>query len=216
MLNLTKRKFYYRRTTCRVCGSKSLKKFLDLGRMPLADSFLTKNQFRKELFFPLATYLCSACNLIQLLDVVHWKLIFPDEYAFFSSASPAAVKHFTDYAQEISNRFNRSTNKFIVEIASNDGVLLKPLQEKGFRVLGIDPATNVAQIAQGRGIETFIEFFNEKLSKKVVKKYGQANVVLANNVLAHVDEPRDFIRGVKRLLDPSGAFIFEVQYGFDL
>lgn len=209
---------YYLRSSCRVCGNKDLYQFLDLGEHPLSDAFVSEDQIKKkeERFFPLSIYVCRGCNHMQLLDVVDARLLFPEEYALFSSASPALVRHFKGYADEVYQKFGKMDNKFVVEIASNDGALLAPMEELGFNVLGIEPATNTAEVARSRGIDVIGDFFSEALSEKLAGQHGRAGIVMANNVLAHVDEPGDFVRGVKNILDPKGVFIFEVQHGLEL
>ena len=209
---------HYWRTSCRVCGGTDLYRFLDLGKTPLADAFLSEDQLRngRELYFPLSIHVCKTCFHIQILDVVNPRLLFPEEYALFSSASPALVKHFKAYADDIHARFGNNKNSFAVEIASNDGALPAPLKDLGFTVLGVEPAVNTAQVARSRGIEVVTEFFSETFSHTLSAQYGRAGIVLANNVLAHVDEPLDFMRGIKNILDPRGVVIFEVQYGGDL
>ena len=208
---------YYRRTSCLICGSKDLYQFLDLGKTPLADSFLSKKELnKKELYFPLSIHVCENCNHIQILDAVHPRLLFPEEYALFSSGGPSMVKHFEDYAKEVHERFENIKNKFVIEIASNDGALLVPMKKLGFKVLGIEPTINTAKVARSRGIEVVTEFFSESFSRKLASKYGQAGIVLANNVLAHTDNPITFVKGVKNILDPNGVFVFEFQYGLEL
>jgi len=209
---------YYFRSTCRICDSTELYNFLDLGKHPLSDAFISKEQIKEEgeRFFPLSISVCRECKHMQLLDVVDARLLFPEEYALFSSASPALVKHFEKYAEEVMMRFGKMSNKFVIEIASNDGALLAPMKEFGFSVLGVEPATNTAEVARSRGINVVGDFFSDALSLKLVDEYGRAGIVMANNVLAHVDEPKDFVRGVKNILDTDGVFIFEVQHGLEL
>ncbi len=209
---------YYKRSTCRICGSINLHCFLDLGSTPPSDAFISREQLDNEIefSFPLSIHVCNECNHMQLLDVVNPRLLFPKEYALFSSAAPAGVKHFNEYAADIRDKFSDIENKFVIEIASNDGVLLAPLKEFGFRVLGVEPTTNTADVARSRGIEVVEEFFSQSESEKIQENYGRAGIVIANNVLAHVDDPIDFVKGVKNILDKNGVFVFEVQYGLDL
>jgi SAM-dependent methyltransferase len=211
-------KNYYKRSSCRICGSADLHCFLDLGSTPPSDAFISEDQLKRgdELSFPLSVHVCKQCNHIQLLDVVNPRLLFPKEYALFSSAAPAGVRHFNDYATDIKEKFGSINNNLVIEIASNDGVLLVPLKELGFQVLGVEPTTNTADVARSRGIEVVEEFFSEDESENIKEKYGRAGIIIANNVLAHVDEPIDFVKGVKNLLDEDGVFVFEVQYGLDL
>jgi SAM-dependent methyltransferase len=210
-------KNHYRRTSCLICESKRLYKFLDLGKTPLADSFITKKEMNKaELYFPLSINVCKDCNHMQIVDAVNPRLLFPEQYALFSSFSPAVVKHWENYAQDIHDRFGEIKNKFVVEIASNDGVLLVPMKKLGFKVLGVEPAVNTAEVARSRGVDVVTEFFSESYSRKHLKKFGKAGMVLANNVIAHTDDPVGFVRGVKNILDPEGIFVFEFQYGLEL
>ncbi len=209
---------YYTRASCRICGSADLHCFLDLGSTPLADAFVSTDEVKnkEELRFPLRIGVCRRCDHIQILDVVNPRLLFPEEYALFSSAAPSLVKHFEQYAEEIHRRFGRAANKLVIEIASNDGALLTPMKKLGFTVLGVEPATNVADVCRARGINVVGDFFSEALSRTLQKQYGRAGIVSANNVLAHVDEPLDFVMGVKNILDADGVFVFEVQYGLEL
>ncbi|MBI4085852.1 MAG: class I SAM-dependent methyltransferase [Candidatus Liptonbacteria bacterium] len=201
------------RTTCRICGSSNLARFLSLGETPLADAFVERENLDKpEKKFPLDVAVCADCNLVKLVNIVDPELLFGDNYAFYTSASPQAVIHFRKYAHEVMRRFPKLAKKLTVDIASNDGVLLRPMKELGAKVLGVDPAKNVVPVARAAGIETINDFFGERCGATIVKKYGRAGLVLANNVLAHVDDVHDFIKGVRLLLDPRGVFIFETQY----
>lgn len=201
------------RTSCAGCDSGNLFKFLDLGSTPLADKFVVPHKVHEaELAFPLEVAVCSNCRLVQLLHLVDDSILFGDDYAFFTSASPQAVIHFRKYAGEVEKRFSELTKKLVVDIASNDGSLLRPLQERGVRVLGIEPSHNVAQFANAIGIETAEKFFNSRTAEEIAGEYGRAGLILANNVIAHVIDLRDFLLGVKKLLSPDGVFIFEVQY----
>src|SRR3990167_427762 len=209
-------RFVKKRATCMVCGDKKLTPFLFLGKTAVANSFLTKRDLlKRELKVPLTVYYCHACHLIQLLDIVDRKLLF-EKYAYFCSASTPLLRHFQNYAEELLKRFPAQAKKLTVEIASNDGILLKPLKERGARVLGVDPARNVVQIARRKGIPTIADFFSAKLARKILRKYGKAGLIVANNVLAHTDTLHDIIAGVKELLDEKGVFVFEVQYAIDL
>ena len=201
---------------CLICGKTRLSKYLSLGRQAPANSYLTKTQLkRKELKFPLEVYFCHNCYLAQLLHIVDRGLIYND-YAYFSSTSPMLVKHFEEYANDVFSKFPKQSKQLVVDIGSNDGVLLKPFKELGARILGIDPAKNIAKIANEQGIETLPEFFNKKLVSKIIKKYGKAGIVTSNNTLAHTDILHDIFDGVKLLLAEDGVFVFEVQYLVDL
>lgn len=201
------------RTTCRICGSSELFKFLSLGETPLADAFVEKENLNKpEPKYPLDVAVCKDCGLVMLVNIIPPEVLFGDTYAFYTSGSPQAVIHFRKYAHEMMERFPDLAKKLTIDIASNDGVLLRPLKEMGAKVLGVEPVKNVATVAQASGIETITEFFNKKTAEKILRERGTAGLILANNVIAHVDDVVDFAEGVRLLLDPKGVFVFEAQY----
>lgn len=203
------------RTKCRICGEARLTLFLDLGAQPLANAFLTEVDLaRPEPRYPLRVFFCENCGLSQLGEVVSPETLFR-EYVYFSSVMPSA-HHFNAYAEEVRSRFLRGPRDFIVEIGSNDGHLLKPFKEAGVRVLGVDPAENIAAIARGQGVETIANFFSEKLARDIRSQYGAAEVILANNVVAHIDDHHDLMRGVCELLASHGVFIFEAPHVLDM
>lgn len=211
-----KQKIYIKKNSCLVCEGKRLTKILSLGKTALANAYLTKEKLSKdEIKVPLNLYFCQNCNLVQLLDIVDRKLLF-EKYAYFSSASPQLIEHFTKYANLIYKRFPSQMKKLTLEIASNDGILLKPLLERGAKVLGVDPAKNVAKIANSQGIETIPKFFNSSLVLEILKKNGKAGIIIANNVLAHTDILPEIISSVKQVLDKNGVFISQSKYLGDL
>ena len=201
---------------CRACSGK-LEEFLSLDKTALANSFLKKKDFKSEKLFPLRVGVCRSCKLVQLLDVVDKKHLF-SSYVYFFSAMPAASSHFGAYAEDVVKRFIKNPEKdLIVEIGSNDGLLLKLFQNKGCKnVLGVDPAKNIAKFATQNGIPTIADFFGQKLAEDILQKQGKAKVIIGNNVVAHIDDWRDLAKGVSRLLDDNGAFIFEVPYLMDM
>ncbi|HLE07167.1 MAG TPA: class I SAM-dependent methyltransferase [archaeon] len=205
---------YGHNSFCRICKGRELTKFLSLGNMPPVDSFVSKEMILTEKKYPLDVYFCHNCKLVQLLDVVPKEVLFNKSYAYFSSASLPLVRHFEMYASEIKKRFLKEGD-LVVEIGSNDGVLLQFFKEK-FRVLGIEPSENVAEVARSKGIDTLCEFFNEELCKSIVKKYGRAKIITANNVFAHIDNLDEIIRSIEILLGDDGVFVFEAHYLFDL
>jgi len=206
---------YKHKNNCRICGSKKLTKFLDLGQQPLANSFLkTEDDFLAEKKYPLAVYFCHDCNLVQLLDIVDKEVMFCN-YIYFTSGMPKISNHFKRYAEDIIERFLRK-NDFVAEIASNDGILLKFFKDLGFRTLGIDPAANVVEVAESLGVETIVDFFSENVAKDIRSKYGPAKVILANNVVAHIDDHYDLARGINTFLADDGVFIFEAPYLIDM
>jgi SAM-dependent methyltransferase len=182
---------------------------------PLANSFLkNSDEFPTEKKYPLEVYFCHSCNLTQLLDVVDKKEMFSN-YIYFSSGMPKLSDHFRLYAEDIMKRFLKHGD-FVVELASNDGILLKFFQDAGYKVLGIDPAENVVKIAEKIGVHTLVDFFSQNLAKKVATEYGQAKVIMANNVVAHIDDHHDLAKGLGELLAEDGVFVFEAPYLVDM
>lgn len=203
-------------TECRICKGGSLRQFLDLGETPLANSFLKKKDLgKKELKFPLRVLFCEDCYLSQLGEVVDPEVLFRD-YVYFSSGMPALPQHFRDYAKEATELFITSDKDLVVELGSNDGLLLSAIRSLGPRVLGVDPAVNIVEIANKRGIETLPEFFSTSVSRKIADRLGPAKVVIGNNVVAHIDDHHDLVEGVKNLLTDNGVFIFEAPYLVDM
>ena len=206
---------YSHNTKCRICQSEDLTKFLDLGDQPLANSFIkNKEGFATEKTYPLAVYFCGDCNLAQLLDVVDKEEMFSD-YIYFSSGMPKLSNHFKLYAENVMDRFLEQGD-FVVEIASNDGILLKFFKDFGYKALGVDPARNVVNVAEKIGVETLADFFSENLGADIAKKYGKAKVVLANNVVAHINDHHDLVKGLNNLLDEDGVFVLEAPYLIDM
>lgn len=206
------------RTDCRMCGGTNLTKVWSFGETPLANNYLTPKEVAAKKFEPTAPldiYACTDCHLVQMCDVVDPKVLFGN-YLYVSSTSPAFVKHFEDYAKTLVDRFGLTAHDLVVDVGSNDGVLLKPLQALGVKTLGIEPAANIAQQANAEGIETVADFFTPHLAGRLREQYGPAKVISANNVFAHTDGVDTFVEAVQRLLADDGVFVFEVQYLRDL
>ena len=202
-------------TTCRTCKRSSFIPLFSLGMTPLANAFLSKKQLDEpELYFPLELYLCRHCGLVQLGHVVSPAVLFGN-YVYVSSTSSVFVGHFESYAKELVTRLKLHSDSLAVDIGSNDGILLKPFQTLGVRVLGVEPAAKIAEQARKAGIPTVSEFFSSKTALKIVNKYGKASVISANNVFAHIDDLDEVVKGVKTLLDPSGMFVIEAPYLVD-
>jgi len=201
------------RNNCRVCGSTDLLKFMDFGKMPLAGGYLKKEDFVNERSYPLKVYFCNICTLVQILDVVSADTLFRD-YRYSSSVSLA--NHFKNYAKEVSEKLDLKRGSFIVEIGSNDGVLLEPFTDLGMKTLGVDPAINISNIAKSKGLEVMNDYFTEDVVKQIISSEGNADLVCANNVFAHIDDIPEVLKGVKTLLNKEGAFVFEVHYAVDL
>lgn len=194
---------------CRFCHTSLQLVFVNLGMSPLSNSFLEKKDLQlSEPYFPLKAYVCEKCFLVQLEEMQSPKEIFKD-YAYFSSYSDSWVNHAKNYAQHMIDKFGFTPSHFILEVASNDGYLLRHFQQKGFPVLGIEPAENVAKVAEASGIPTLIEFFGVEAAKQLDCQARHADLFIANNVLAHVPEINDFVAGIKIILKSTGLATFE-------
>ena len=203
-------------TACRTCGSESLHPVLDLGPTPLANRVLPPEAIGDpEPMFPLAVVVCEACALAQLTETVPPETLF-SEYVYLSGVSDTVVSHMHAHAAElIAGRGLGPTHK-VVEIASNDGTLLQPFHDRGIPVLGIEPAANIAAICEARGIPTEVAFFGRETGARLAHDGLVADVVLANNVLAHVPDPVGFVAGIGSILAPDGVAEIEVPYVVDL
>jgi len=201
---------------CRFCDNTNVKRFLELGEMPLANAFLTEDEVNtiKEPKFPLDVFFCADCGLVQIDPVVPPQDIFKD-YIYFSSTSDAVHKHAQYLAQSFKERFQLHDNSFIVEIASNDGCVLNYFKKLDMNILGVEPAENIAKVAVDSGIETYTDFFDEETAKNIKDKYGNADVILARHVFAHVPEIHSFMRGLKLLLNTNGVIAIEAPYLVD-
>ena len=197
---------------CRFCGAALCHTFVDLGMSPLANTYLTPPQLRQmEPFYPLHVYVCGRCFLVQLEEFTSPEQIFSN-YAYFASYSDTWLHHARSYVEMVSPRFGLNTQSQVVEIASNDGYLLQYFVAKGIPVLGIEPAANVAATAIEKGIPTRVEFFGEDMARRLVMEGWQADLVVGNNVLAHVPALNDFVRGLKILLKPQGTMTLEFPH----
>ena len=207
-----------KRTRCGGCGSAAdLTTVLDLGASPLADDFRADRAEALALErYPLELLYCSACTLVQLGEIVDDAILWGGDYGLYSSASPAVVEHFQTYADWLLQRFPRHAHRLTVEIASNDGVLLRPLQAAGVPVLGVDPAAGPAGIARASGIETWGEIFTRDTARRIVAERGQAGLIVANNVVGHVADLREFGEALGILLHNDGLAVVEFQYVLDL
>ncbi|MCC3379488.1 methyltransferase domain-containing protein [Paenibacillus farraposensis] len=195
---------------CRCCGEKLNNVFLDLGVSPLANSYV-KSENQMENVYPLRTYICEKCFLVQVQDYESPEHIFSD-YAYFSSYSNSWLTHCQNYVENMMGKFHYTSETQVVEIASNDGYLLQYFKEKGVSVLGIEPAENVAKVAMSKGIETSVNFFGTPIAKALKQKGKMADLLLGNNVLAHVPDLNDFVAGMKILLKPKGTITMEFPH----
>lgn len=205
-----------RRSTCRLCGGNDLLRVLSLAPTPPANAFVPANALsRPQERFPLDVYFCRGCAHVQLLDVVDPRVLF-EHYVYVSGTSPVFVRHFEEYANAALARFKPAADGLAVDIGSNDGTLLRFFKQAGMRVLGIDPARNIAEAATRAGIETWADFFSPATAEQIRAKRGGAAIVTANNVFAHADDLQGIAAGVRDLLAPAGVFVFEVSYLADV
>lgn len=197
---------------CRFCLGKKLKQVINLGDQPAANAFLTKKSLKEdEPYFPLKVNFCLDCGQLQLTHVVSPDLLFR-KYVYVSSTSPVFIAHFEEYAKTVFDRLGLNTRSFVIDIGSNDGILLKPFKKLGAKVLGVDPARKIANEATKNGIETLPNYFDQKIAKKIIKKYGNADVITANNVFAHVPFIDELILAAKLLLKDEGVLVIEAPY----
>ena len=202
---------------CRACGTEVTRSILDLGLSPLANSYIPMDHANDaEKFYPLHVKVCDSCSLVQLDDFESPQHIFSAEYAYFSSLSDSWVRHAKTYTEEMIERFGFGPDAHVVEIASNDGYLLQWFVQRGIPVTGIEPAGNCAAAAIARGIPTEVTFFGSDTARVLVARRGRADLMVANNVLAHVPDIGDFIGGFHEMLAPQGVITFEFPYLLNL
>jgi SAM-dependent methyltransferase len=198
--------------TCRFCGAPLDAVFTDLGMSPLANSNVTPEKVNaEEAFYPLRALVCGKCFLVQLEEFASPEDIFSEDYAYYSSFSKSWLEHCKRYAEQMIERLSLDASSHVVEIASNDGYLLRNFRDRGISVLGIEPAENVAKVAEDEGIETEGEFFGEDVARSLARK-SSADLLLGNNVLAHVPDLNDFVKGMKVLLKPDGVITMEFPH----
>ena len=191
---------------CKICEQKNVSEVINLGSQPLANKYpKTKNDFKNEKFFPLILTLCNNCLNVRIKKLVDRKEMFEDYY-YLSSINKSLVRHFEDLAKQIKE------SDFVLDIGSNDGILLKPLKELGVRALGIDPSINVGKIANESGLETLIGFFSNNVVKKILDEYGRPDTIVASSIFTHLEDPKEFAINIKELIKPEGIFILEVEY----
>ena len=203
---------------CRFCRAPLTRTFLDLGLQPLANSYLTPEQLAagNEPVFPLHTKVCDVCFLVQADHAVPAEAIFDEGYAYFSSFSPGWVEHARRYAEAMTERFGLGPESLVVEVASNDGYLLKHFLAKGIPVLGIEPTANTAEAARAIGVRTDVVFFNAGTGQALAARGDRADLIAANNVLAHVPDLNEFVSGFRHVLKPEGVLTFEFPHFLNL
>lgn len=202
-------------TRCLVCEG-AVEQFLSFGQMPLANGFLAAEEFGREYFFELSVGHCPSCHMVQLTRQVERERMFHDSYPFFSSTSVRMATHFQELAADVTRRFLQRPDPLVVEVGSNDGILLRHFARAGVRHLGIEPSGNVARVAQEQGIRTVCAFFDEALARDIVAEHGHADVFLGANVMCHIPYLHSVAAGVKLLLQPRGVLVFEDPYLGDI
>jgi len=196
---------------CRICDA-NYEPFISYGKQAIANGFLTKDQFGKEYFFELKVGFCPKCTMVQIVDQPDREQMFNENYAFFSGTSRFMTQHFKEFAQHVIDDYLKGKDPFVVEIGSNDGIMLQNFAEKGIRHLGIEPSANVAEVAKKKGINTISKFFDEDLAREIVAKYGQADAFLSANCMCHIPYMHSVVEGIRILLKPEGIVMFEDPY----
>lgn len=195
---------------CRNCQGTNLTRFLDLGTAPLSNGYLTEAQLSEvEVWIPLRVMICSDCWLAQTEDFITREDVFTSEYAYFSSMSQSWLEHAAKYVDQVVERFELDETSFVIEVASNDGYLLRPFVDRGIPCLGIEPTASTAAAAREKGVETVEEFLSMNTAAEIIARYGKADLVVANNVLAHVPNIVDFAQALASLLKPGGVLTVE-------
>ena len=202
----------FQKKTCRYCDIKLEKPFLDLGISPLANSLpLAQEAAKEEFVCPLRLVKCQTCHLIQLSHVVPAEMMFSN-YLYVSSTTQTFRDHFSEYAKSLRSKLTKRNNVLAVDIGSNDGLLLSCYKREGFRAVGVEPAENLSKLANQNGHTTINRFFDAKSVEEIIKEYGHADIVSANNVFAHIDDIQSVLRNVNQLLDSDGIFVIEFPY----
>ena len=196
---------------CVVCNSQ-IQPFVSYGKQPIANGFLSPDQFADEYFFELEVAFCPNCTMVQLTGQPEREKMFNENYAFFSGTSRHMSIHFAEFAESVSSQYFQDADPFVVEIGSNDGIMLKNFAARGVRHLGIEPSANVAEAARANGVNTLNRFFDAETAALVVAENGQADAFLAANVMCHIPYLHSVIEGIKVLLKPTGVVAFEDPY----
>jgi methylation protein EvaC len=189
---------------------------MSFGKMPIANGFLEPEDFETESFFDLQVGFCSSCGMVQLTQLIEPVKLFHGNYAYFSSISNRMSNHFKEFADSVREDYLTDDNPFVVEIGSNDGIMLKHFANAGIRHLGVEPSANVAQVAINQGINTTCRFFNETAAMEIREEYGRADIVLGANVVCHLPDIHSVMNGIKQLLTDEGLFMFEEPYLGDI
>lgn len=204
-------KVVFTMSECLICKTE-ISPFINFGKMPIANGFLTQEQFEDEFFFELKVAACPHCNMVQLTELVDPTKMFHENYAFFSSTSSYMARHFREMAHWIDQVYLKGKDPFIIEIGSNDGILLRHYAKAGYLHLGIEPSSNVAKVAIDNGVATINDFFSEELAQDILGTYGEVDAIIGANVMCHIPDLHSVAAGIKLLLKPRGVLIFEDPY----
>ncbi len=199
---------------CRICGAKT-QQIISFGKMPIANGFVKKPS-ANEFVFTLKVEFCPSCYMVQLGETVPPKKMFHEHYQFFSSTSQAMKQHFKQQANHIKKLVKNKKNPFVVEIGSNDGIMLKHLASARIKHLGIEPSENVAEVSKKFGVNVESVFFNQKTAERIKKQYGKADIICGSNVICHIENINSVFEGVAELLSDDGYFFFEEPYIYDI
>ena len=202
-------------SSCLVCSSK-ISPFVSFGKMPVANGFLMPEEYETEFFFNLEIGRCHSCSMVQLTQPVNPDQLFHENYAYFASTSASMTDHFKFFSQEVSDRLEGIKDPFVIEIGSNDGIMLQNFAQANIRHLGVEPSENVANEARSRGIETTSCFFNETTAREILAEHGSASAILGANAISHIPEINSLLSGVNILMAKGGIFMFEEPYLGDI
>jgi len=198
--------------SCAFCDSIAMSEIMDFGKVALAGGFLKPEQFEKEDFYPMRLHFCNDCYAVQIIDKISANVMFED-YFYFSSSIRTLREHFLEYASEIASRFLTTKKSTVIEFGCNDGVLLRPLADQNIQtVIGVDPASNIVSTINDPRITIINDFFTEVVAANIIKEHGLADIVMANNVYAHIPDIQGVTRAVRDVLCEEGVFVFEVHY----
>jgi SAM-dependent methyltransferase len=210
------KKLIFRRDTCRLCESKDLYCVLSLSPTPIGEGYVREEALNvKQEMYPVDLFLCKDCGHVQLLDIIEPVELYR-YYIYKTSHSLGLVNHFDKYAEWVITKLNLSNNNLVVDIGSNDGSLLKAFKKKGMKVIGVDPAVDIAKEATNAGVKTYADFFTGHVAEKIKIEEGQSMVITMNNAFANIDDLDEVIKGIKILMAKEGVFIFETGYVFDV
>lgn len=200
---------------CLACNTP-IEPFMSFGRMPIANGFLSPDGFDREFFFELKVGHCAACQMVQLTELVDPRMLFHENYAYFSSISTRMLEHFRGFAGAVQRSYLRGPDPLVVEIGSNDGIMLQNFARAGVRHLGVEPSANVARTATEKGINTVCRFFDEEAGRELSREHGPADAILGANVICHLPNIHSVLLGVQAMLKERGVFVFEEPYLGDI